>query len=252
MSPKVKTRNRSNASEYAEEAYRAAATSLEHYRLHNSLRGKMVLDAGCGLGGKTVYYSEMACKYVAGVDMDPTHIRHATDFATSKGALKLGFLVADLSALPFPPSTFDVIILSDVVEHIRRPILKDTFTECSRLVRPDGKIYLQFPPWSCYNASHLFDYISVPWAHLIFSEETLINVTKKYDPQPRIGELSYTEHFRQLNRIGVSEFLDIVTECDLAVNRLERRMIKNINALRYLPVLRKYLTTRILAVLSPA
>jgi SAM-dependent methyltransferase len=243
-------RKHKEATEYAREGYDNASRAVAQYDPHVSLADKTVLDAGCGLGGKTVYYSEQDTRYVIGVDFDDTHVSHARHFAETRNAEKVRFLVAGLARLPLPQNSFDLIFLNDVVEHIPRPVLRDSFLECRRVLKPGGKICLQFPPWSCYNASHLYHYISVPWCHLIFSEETLVRVTKRYEPQPRIGSLSYIEHFRQLNRIELDEFQTIVADSGLRTLDIERRMIKGLEILKFLPILRRFLTTRIVAVLT--
>jgi len=146
--------------------------------------------------------------------------------------------------------TFDLIFLNDVVEHIRRPVLVEALQECKRVVKPNGKICLEFPPWTSWDASHLYDYIYIPWCQLLFSDDTLMSVLERMDLNPRFGRLSAFEHFKELNRITIAEFWDIVRNINLKTDQSERRMIMKKRFLKYIPFINKYLTTRVVAILS--
>ena len=235
---------------YSEAEYSGAKDSLALYARHIDLKDKVVLDAGCGLGGKTVYYAEQGCRSIVGIDMDDNHIRYAEAFAAKKATANAEFKRGMLNELPFESDTFDIIILNDVVEHIDREILAKALTECKRVVKAGGRICMEFPPWQSHDAAHLDDYIHIPWMQVLFSSETLINVTKRMNPKPRHGKLSVIKHFEQLNRITTKEFKRIIRDLDFKVINLRHRMIKGIMCLRYVPFLNKYLTVRVIAVLS--
>ena len=68
--PKRKLIDRDSPRSYSEGEYRGAPSSLALYTPYINLEGKTVLDAGCGLGGKTVFYAEHGCKSIIGIDMD--------------------------------------------------------------------------------------------------------------------------------------------------------------------------------------
>ncbi|UCF79184.1 MAG: class I SAM-dependent methyltransferase [Candidatus Eiseniibacteriota bacterium] len=248
--PGRKRTGRTSPRSYSEAEYRWARGSLALHAPHIDLNGKTVLDAGCGLGGKTVFYAEHGCASIVGVDIDENHVRYAADFATSRNVSNASFVRADLGALPFEPDTFDFVVLNDVVEHLRKPILTRALEECRRVICTGGRIFLEFPPWASPDAAHLYDYIHIPWCHLLFSPETLVNVTQRMNPEPRYGKLSVIEHFQELNQITVEEFLGLVRALDFRVINFEIRMIRNLKVLKYVPVLSKYLISRAVAVLS--
>ena len=224
--PKPPVAGRESAQLYAESQYNRAYSSLALYESHIELEDKDILDAGCSLGGKTVYYAEHGCKSITGVDRDDVYIKHAKQFAKKKGMLNIQFKIAELNKLPFESDSFDLIFLNDVVEHIRRPVLIEALKECKRVVKPNGRICLEFPPWTSWDAAHLYDYIYIPWCQLFFSDETLINVLGRMDLKPRFGRLSTTQFFQELNRITIAEFWDIISRLDLKVINSDRRMIK--------------------------
>jgi ubiquinone/menaquinone biosynthesis C-methylase UbiE len=202
------------------------------------------------MGGRTVFYAEKGCKSIIGIDMDENHIKYANEFAREKALSNLKFQVGMLDALPFESDQFDIIFLNDVVEHIRRPILIRALEECKRVIKANGRICLEFPPWTSPLAAHLYDYIYIPWCQMLFSSETLIDVLNKMKPKPRAGKLSYVEHFQELNHITIKEFKDIIKKLDFKVIDLRFHIIKNLNFLRYIPWLNKYFTGSVIAVLS--
>ena len=114
---------------YSEAQYEWAKKAMELYAPYVDLKDKVMLDAGCGPGGKTLFFSEQGVKAIIGIDMDPERIQFAKEFAASKNATKPQFMVGNLASLPFESDYFDVIFLNDVVEHIERPILIKAFQE---------------------------------------------------------------------------------------------------------------------------
>lgn len=248
--PKRKVEGRESPLSYSEAEYNWAKSNLSLYSQYIKLKDKTVLDAGCGLGGKTIFYAKKGCQSIIGIDKDENHITYAKEFAKKKDVLNAKFILGSLDSLPFRSNKFDIIFLNDVTEHIKKPILIKALAECKRIIKPNGRICIEFPPWTSPYASHLYDYIYTPWCQLLFSDRTLINVTKRMKPEPRHGKLTVIEHFQELNHITIEEFEDIIKKLDFKIINLEYRMIKNINILRYIPLLNKYLTSRVVAVLS--
>jgi len=248
--PKPPVKGRESPRSYSEAQYEWAKTNLALFASHINLKDKDVLDAGCGLGGKTVYYAQNGCKSIIGIDMDEIRINYSKQFAESKETSNVQFKTADLNALPFDSNKFDIIFLNDVVEHLRKPILMNAFKECKRVIKPNGRICLEFPPWTSWDASHLYDYIYTPWCQLIFSTETIVNVIKKMNPKPRYGKLSVIDHFLELNRLTIMEFKEIIQELNFRVLNTYPLMIKSKQILKRLPFVNKYLTRRFVAILT--
>lgn len=113
--------------------YRKKRVCIESALSSVSLRGKDVLDIGCGTGFFVDWYL-MSGANVQGVDITEISIqelrrRHNAEFITQ-----------DISAADFQLSkTFDVVNMWDVIYHIVDPISFDrAMDNISRLVKPGG------------------------------------------------------------------------------------------------------------------
>ncbi|MGQ0670856.1 MAG: methyltransferase domain-containing protein [Actinomycetota bacterium] len=114
--------------------------SEETFRIKTGLgpediRGKTVLDAGCGMGRFTHVVAGWGADRVVGVD-----ISRAVDAAAGNlGPFQSAALVqADLRSLPFAPGSFDLVFSIGVLHHT-----PDTFQSLARiaaLVRPGGTL----------------------------------------------------------------------------------------------------------------
>jgi SAM-dependent methyltransferase len=111
------------------------------------LRGKVVLDAGCGMGR----FAEVAARYgatVIGVDLS-----YAVDAAARNltGWDRVAFVQADLRRLPFRKAAFDVIYSLGVLHHTPNP--RATFSGLVELLKPGGRISVTV--YSGYNRVYI-------------------------------------------------------------------------------------------------
>lgn len=75
------------------------------------VRGKRVLDIGCGDGRVTLIVAPAAVS-VSGVDPDADAVSAARKNARKSGLLNVSFKVGSAQKLPYPRNAFDVVILS--------------------------------------------------------------------------------------------------------------------------------------------
>ncbi|MGQ9560422.1 MAG: methyltransferase domain-containing protein [Candidatus Oleimicrobiaceae bacterium] len=247
--PKRKVPGRESPKSYFEADQAEAEQILGAYGPALRIAGQIVLDGGCGLGGKTLYCALHGATYVVGLDNDLQHVGYATEFTRAKQVPNLTFLAANLRDLPFPADLFDAILLNGVVEHIRRPDLRPAMAECKRVLKTGGILCALFMPWTGPSAAHVYDYIHIPWCQYLFSRGTIAAALRKLRPAPRYGRLSYVEHFLELNQITIEEFKHLTNELGFVTVLFQLHMIKNLRVLAKVSVINKYLTSHVVAVL---
>ena len=110
----------------------------EHVRLR---RGEHVLDAGCGVGGTSMWLAEEYDAEVIGVNLVEDHIERARRYGRERhlGA-QVRFEVADYTATGLDESSFDVARAQESACHA--PDKKAFTSEMARLLRPGGRIVM--------------------------------------------------------------------------------------------------------------
>ena len=88
--------------------------------------------------------------------------------------------------------------------------------EVRRILRPGGRLYVNFPPYYHPFGAHLSDLIGIPWVHLFFSEKTLVAAYKELcktvpDGEQRIAfRISENEkgeeYFSYINHMTIRRF----------------------------------------------
>jgi SAM-dependent methyltransferase len=209
LMPRARLGGRASSEAYSLWEYGVGKDILAGYQRHlGTLDGKLVLDIGCGLGGKTVAYAEAGAR-VIGVDLSEKNISQCFDFARVRG-VEAAFVAGDAERLPFAAGTFDLVIANDSLEHFGNP--EGALAELARVLRPGGSIILFFTPWGSPLGSHLYDYIRTPWCHLLFPEWLLRGLLERElaggsepDPETRVARLM-NEYHGELNRITVRRY----------------------------------------------
>lgn len=141
-------------------------------------RGKRVLDMGCGAGGKSLYYASLGAEHVTGVEIVEHYEAEAMALAKDLGLEdRFTFVCASAFELPFADSSFDTIVMNDFFEHVSDP--ERALREAVRLITPEGRIFINFPPYYHPTGYHMSDAINMPWVHLFFNDRQLINAYKE-------------------------------------------------------------------------
>jgi SAM-dependent methyltransferase len=99
------------------------------------LRGRRVLDVGCGTGRLAALLAERHLCRVWGIDVSPEMVTVARE-RVPRG---VGLKVAAAEDLPFRDDTFERAVMTLVVHHLDRP---RAFAELMRVLAPDGRLAL--------------------------------------------------------------------------------------------------------------
>lgn len=185
-------------------------------------KDKAVLDVGCGAGGKSLYYLSQGAEKVVGIDVVEKYKEESEALADELGLSGFTFSCQDAAKTDFADNSFDTIIMNDAMEHVSKP--EAVLREMKRILKPGGRLYVNFPPYNHPYGAHLSDVIGMPWVQTFFSDETLIAVYKdlvkdKPDGEERISfriglDENGKEYFSYLNKMTIKRFNKIRKNAD--------------------------------------
>jgi ubiquinone/menaquinone biosynthesis C-methylase UbiE len=101
------------------------------------LRGRRVLDIGCGTGQVTIALAESFGAKAWGIDPSPEML----DVARHK-AQGIEFSLGTAERLPFGDDSFDAAFMALVIHHVDRPL---AFREIERVLVPGGRLAISTP-----------------------------------------------------------------------------------------------------------
>jgi 2-polyprenyl-3-methyl-5-hydroxy-6-metoxy-1,4-benzoquinol methylase len=161
-------------SHYIEDQNRPLDLFSPRYIL-KKLKGAIVLDLGCSLGGKSVSCAERwNIKAMYGIDVNKQSIEAANLFIYQRGnrGIYYDFRVSCTEDLPFGNDTFDAIISQDTIEHVRS--VSKTLSECKRALKPGGMFLCVFPSYKFpFGGAHISSATKTPFLEWFFKPSTL-------------------------------------------------------------------------------
>lgn len=101
--------------------------------------GERVLDAGCGIGGSSIWLAEQRGARVTGITLSDLQVNQARRNAAQRGVSdRVDFQTADFCATPFETGSFDVIWGIESICHALDK--RDFIREAHRLLKPGGRL----------------------------------------------------------------------------------------------------------------
>jgi SAM-dependent methyltransferase len=209
------------------------------------IRGKTVLDYGCGSGWQAVaMHLHCGASRVHGIDVVERWFAQARRLAADHGCDGAVTFDRELPA-GFEP---DIVLSLSAFEHFDDPV--GELRRMASLARPGGEILIAWAePWYSHSGSHFSGYTRlplvgarVPWLNLAFSERALLKLRSRFRPDDppatRFAEVS-----GGLNQMTVARFERILRESGLDVR--ERRLFatRGLPLVTRVPILRELLTS---------
>lgn len=227
------------------------------------IRGKKILEIGCGWWWKIIYISEKYDCISTWIDLNLHFLSEAQKKSWEKSVQdQVAFFEMDALSMDFDDNSFDYILMSDVLEHI--PETKKLLIEALRVLKNEWKILFDFAPYYHYFWHHLWDTIKIPWLHVFTTEKFRIKLYKESlknlpDKEKRLDlriwlNNKWKESFTYLNKITRKEFEKIIAECKqmwIFQNcTISYFMLKNISKFSLIPLIRELLIRHIVGVIK--
>lgn len=113
-------------------------------RNHIQIRGRHILEVGCGLGGLCLRFAAQGA-VVTGVDFSESALRSASRLVPKPEPERpnVRYVMADAKRLPFPDQSFDVVICAETLEHTFA--VKACLTELRRVCADRGSVAITVP-----------------------------------------------------------------------------------------------------------
>ena len=133
---------------------------------HVDLRGKRVLEIGCGNGVEVWTMAHALGADAHGIDV--LQLGSWDAFAGDRVHFRCGDMAVDN---PYPPNSFERVVSYTVWEHVLHPhaLLRETYD----VLEPGGLAWIRANLYAGPKASHRYREIHFPWPHLLFTDEVV-------------------------------------------------------------------------------
>jgi len=144
-------------------------------------KDELILEAGCGLGPKLIYFYNKNYK-IWGIDYIFPALRQVKNYNH-----ELVLAQSDVHELPFPESTFGAYLSYGVVAYFPQGA-QDTITEAYRVLKTGGLIFITVPTT---NLVTNFVYDENNFIHKLRSNSLARKLLGKPPPTPKKNHLTY-------------------------------------------------------------
>ena len=226
-----------------------ATSSMESYgdwrdqRLRNglskhfnesSIKGKRVLDFGCGFGALSRLAAQMGAQDVVGIDINERSIEQA--LKTPQSGVRFQH-EPDPTRISLPDNSVDVILSFWMLEHVMT--YEASIREWARVLAPGGKVLILWMTWRHPYGHHLHTIVPIPWIHMLLGPASLYRVASRVYESPNFrprwwhfdeaglrrpnfyrGKTAYVD----LNRLTTARFEQVARNAGLRVVRREAKL----------------------------
>jgi SAM-dependent methyltransferase len=217
------------------------------------LRGKSVIDVGCGHGALCIDAAERGAKRVLGVDIDRDRIRFAQINLEKNYPQFIGNVSFHDGRVEDICETFDVVISKDTFEHIDD--LPATLQTLATRLKSNGVLLagfspLYFSPFGDHGRYMLGSSRRIPWLPAILPEPILFRLASR-----RRGDRIRDAQDVGLNKLTPAQFRKIISDqawdvLEMQTNCGDKRGMGLMRKLANVKPLEKYFTVSIYAKLK--
>ena len=163
--------------------------------------GSRILDMGCGSGRHTAEAARIDRSLAVGADLNFNDLKDAQkrleyhEKLGETGGGSWAFLTADVTRLPYQDHSFDLVICSEVMEHV--PDHEQAARELVRVLKPGGDLVVSVPArWPekiCWMLSN--DYYNSNGGHIrIYEQDELVRLVERCGVKFRSSHRAHSLH----------------------------------------------------------
>jgi SAM-dependent methyltransferase len=194
---------------------------LQRFEGRLDVRGKELLDVGCGTGDMAAILARDGAARVVGVDiqvaddeLDQLRERYGAEIAAKVELVKT---TGDLHELG--DRQFDLVFSKEAMEHYDDP--EGFVPLMAQRVNPGGSLVIGFGPlWKSFDGGHLGYMTKVPWAHLLFPEDVIMAERRRFRPDEQANR--FEDIVGGLNKMTLERF-----ESTMAATGLEPEFVRH-------------------------
>lgn len=182
-------------------------------QFERTLEGRVFLDIGCGPGHQVLGAVKAGAKLAVGIDKAEITIRAAKILAAEMNLSERVYFTTDTIPV-FGTEWADVALSQNSFEHFDDP--GQILAQAYAALKPGGKFFITFGPtwWHPFGAHHMF-MIKIPWAHLLFSEKTILRVRQMFRPNKPICWREVA-----LNQMTIAKFTQLARKSNFTISRI--------------------------------
>lgn len=168
------------------------------------LSNPKALDIGCGAGWLMKEVAAAIGGDFIGTDISPRSLQEANE-----GSFQTPFVAMDAEALSLKSESLDLVVCSEVIEHLLSP--QSALTEMHRVVRADGWVLITTPnPWAMQYQYGRFQ----RWLYRVLYKREIAMTRRQIidDPLPpnQLNDLVRRVGFRLVHRAGSHYFPPVI------------------------------------------
>ena len=174
-----------------------------------------ILDLGCSWGYLLKFISEnFAPRKLIGTDIEQRwdSVDHGWDYVSLGENLE--FFASDLSEInEIAEQSLDLIMCTSVLQYMTPDKVEQNMSKAFNLLKQGGEMILRTRVWTSYIGADLHREITLPYAHLLYSEKETSEVLKRKGKKPK-----------RLNWLTANTYLVIFTRAGFEVLDAKRKM----------------------------
>jgi ubiquinone biosynthesis O-methyltransferase len=182
-------------------------------KLMPPLENKTVLEVGCGAGIISLELAKTS-KKVVGIDVTETALDFGRKLASALNYSHVEFKKGDAEHLEFDDNSFDIVVCSEVLEHLIHP--ESAISEFHRVLKADG-ILLLTTPCATTPSEKFTDFVRIFIRRIQVEKEHQFDKKTYHAMKKKGNEISPEKFYRIHRRFGYSDLVKMFEQCGFKV-----------------------------------